>query len=199
MSGTTANTSGDAMARQWFVMRAYKCEKRAEEVLGGERGLEFFIPKRYVVRTCFGRRQRRLVPAIPGVVFVHASREEILAFKRLHNFLQFMTVRRLSGESECLVVPDREMAEFIRVAGRHDERIAYYRPEELDLERGARVRVVGGAFDGVQGLFVKVRGKRSRRVVVLLERIAAVATAEIAPELIEVVASGEAPATGADR
>lgn len=183
---TQTDPREEAPKRQWFVMRAYKCEKRAEEALGAEGGLPFFIPKHYAVRSCFGRKQLRLVPVIPGLVFVHASREELLAFKRRHDFLQFTTSRRRAGGSECLVVPDEQMEAFIRVASRYEEEVVYCRPEEIDLERGTRVRVVGGAFDGVQGLFVKVRGRRNRRVVVLLDRVAAV-TAEVSPDLLEVL------------
>ena len=58
---------------RWFVMRAYKSEKKAEEKLKGRDGLEYFIPKCYAVRIYHGVKSKRLVPVIPSLVFVHAS------------------------------------------------------------------------------------------------------------------------------
>ena len=49
MDIASPNTEEVTTAR-WFVMRAYKSEKRAEEKLKGKDGLEYFIPKCYAVR-----------------------------------------------------------------------------------------------------------------------------------------------------
>lgn len=68
--------------RYWFVMRAYKNEKTAEEKLSGRDGLEYFIPKHYVMRTYHGVKTRRLVPAIPNLIFVNATHAEITDFKK---------------------------------------------------------------------------------------------------------------------
>ena len=97
---------------KWFVMRAYKCESKAEERLSGEGGLEFFIPKTYAVRVYHGVKSRRLVPAIPSLVFVHASKRQMVEFKKDNNFLQFI-MHRTSERSEYLSVPDRQMDNFI--------------------------------------------------------------------------------------
>ena len=44
-------------ATQWYVMRAYKNERRAEECLSGNTyGLSFFIPKQRKLRTVNGRK-----------------------------------------------------------------------------------------------------------------------------------------------
>lgn len=75
---------------RWFVMRAYKSEKKAEEKLKGIDGLEYFIPKCYAVRVYHGVKSKRLVPVIPSLVFVHASHIQITEFKKRYNFLQFV-------------------------------------------------------------------------------------------------------------
>ena len=49
------------------------------------------------------------------------------------------------------------------------------------------MRVVGGLFDGIKGVFVKVRGVRNKRVVIRIGEIATVAVAEISTDLIEVL------------
>ncbi len=175
----------DASRPQWYVMRAYKSEARAEELLAAESGLEFFIPKHYVIRIYHGNKHRKLVPVIPSLVFVHASREKILAFKNRNNFLQFVIWDRNTG-NDYLIVPDTQMEDFIKVASNPDEGNLFFRPEEIDLRKGTRVRIHGGRFDGVTGTFMQVKGKRNRRLVVMLDGIMAVA-AEVAPDLVEVL------------
>ena len=84
MDIASPNTEEVTTAR-WFVMRAYKSEKRAEEKLKGKDGLEYFIPKCYAVRVYHGVKSKRLVPVIPNLVFVHASRTQITEFKKRYN------------------------------------------------------------------------------------------------------------------
>ncbi len=167
---------------RWFVMRAYKCEKKAEEALEAEGGMDFFIPKKYAVRVYHGVKSKRLVPAIPGLVFVYATHDALVEFKKSHNFLQFIK----NAASEYLVVPDSQMESFIKVASLYEENTVYHNPDEIDIKKGARVRIHGGKFDQVQGIFVKVRGKRSRRLVVMLDGLLA-ASVEVSPDLIEVL------------
>ena len=96
MDIASPNTEEVTTAR-WFVMRAYKSEKRAEEKLKGKDGLEYFIPKCYAVRVYHGVKSKRLVPVIPNLVFVHASRTQITEFKKRYNFLQFVMWEKSTG------------------------------------------------------------------------------------------------------
>lgn len=84
---TAISVKDDLTKIRWFVMSAYKNEKKAEEKLSGKNGLEYFIPKCYVMRIYHGVKSKRLVPIIPNLVFVHASRKQITDFKKLYNFL----------------------------------------------------------------------------------------------------------------
>lgn len=167
-------------------MRAYKCERRAEERLEAE-GMEFFIPKRYAVRVYHGVKSRRLVPAVPGLVFVRAARSRLVDFKKRHDFLQFAVFRRSSGP-EYMVVPDGEMESFVRVASNPEGGPVFFPPDEVDLALGTRVRIHGGCLDGVSGVFVRVRGTRERRVVVVLDGLVGVA-ATVRPDLLEILPS----------
>ena len=165
-------------------MRAYKNEKMAEDRLKDkEYGLEYFIPKHYAVRTYHGVKSKKLVPVIPSLLFVHASHSQITEFKKRYNFLQFTMWEKSTG-AEYITVPDDQMDSFIKIASHYEEDTVYYRPEEIDLKRGMRVCIHGGKFDNVKGMFVRVQGKRNRRVVVLLEGVMAV-SAEVHPDLIE--------------
>ncbi len=171
---------------KWFVMNAYKSERKAEEALQSDYGLEYFIPKKYVARKYQGRMRRVLVPVIPNLVFVHARYDEIEQFKLRCPFLRYAT-RRIDGANKIMKVPDLQMDNFIKAASRYEEELTYYSPEEIQLEKGTKVKVIGGVFDGVEGVLLKVKGKRSKRVVVAIENVTALSIAEIAPELIQVI------------
>ena len=47
------------------------------------------------------------------------------------------------------------------------------------------MRITGGPFEGQEGVFVKVKGARDRRVVVQIQGVIAVAMATVNPDLIE--------------
>ena len=49
------------------------------------------------------------------------------------------------------------------------------------------MRIIAGDFEGYEGIFMKVKGARDRRVVIAVEGVIAVALATISPELIEVI------------
>ena len=57
---TPITTREDLTRIQWFAMSAYKNEKKAEEMLKGKDGLEYFIPKHYAVRVYHGVKSKRL-------------------------------------------------------------------------------------------------------------------------------------------
>ncbi|MBR1726592.1 MAG: KOW motif-containing protein, partial [Muribaculaceae bacterium] len=61
--------------------------------------------------------------------------------------------------------------------------LVYLNPEPGDFSQGDRVRILGGPFEGAEGVFVRVKG--DRRVVVHIEGVVAVATTFIHPSLIE--------------
>ena len=183
--GTKLNDIKSKVQIHWFVMLAYKQEGIAEKVLSGEGGLEHYIAKHYIVQEIHGHKKRRLVPCIPSILFVHASQAQIVAFKCKYNFLKFVTWRKSTG-SEYLIVPDAQMEDFIRVSSSLEKSIRYHKPEELDIAKGTRVRVLGGLFDGVEGIFMKVHGRRSKQVVVIVADIMAVSV-EVEPDFIEVL------------
>ena len=164
----------------------YRRELIAKEYLD-KKEVECFVPmKEALVERRNGIKRRQMVPAIHNLIFVHTSKERIKILKQGVNFLQYHT-RPQNGKNVPSIVPDAQMQQFITVTCAQNESITYLRPEEVDIKKGARVRVHGGAFDGTEGHFVKVQGKRSRRVVMLIEGIAAVALTEISTDFIEVI------------
>lgn len=172
----------------WFAMSVpYNRALKVKAMLESER-IECFIPMRYEVRTVKGRKTRLYVPAVSNLLFVHTTDSRLKIFKQTTTFLQYLMCR-IDGVSRKIIVPDAQMEQFIRVSRSDDDGLVYLKPEEVNLKKGTRVRILGGAFDGVEGVFLKIKGKRSRRVVVLIDNVSAVAVSEVSPDLIEVLDS----------
>lgn len=167
---------------QWYAMRAtYRRELEAVRLLEQE-GLGTFLPMQYVVRQRQGKKVRELAPVVHNLLFVHACQSDLQRVKNSITYLQYITDSR-SGNK--IIVPNDQMRRFIAVAGTYSEQLLYFHPDEVNFSKGTRVRIIGGEFEGQEGVFVKVRGARDRRVVVAIQGVIAVAMATIHPDLIE--------------
>lgn len=168
----------------WYAMRAiFRKAIDTKKILDRE-SIRCFIPMHYTLTLKKGRKVQELVPAVTNLIFVPATLSEIKGVKAKTGYLQYIIDSR---SKEKIIVPDDQMRRFIAVASIYHEKKIYLKPEEVDLKKGTFVRVLGGPFNGIEGVFVKVKGMRHRRVVVLLHGIAAIATAEIEADLIEVI------------
>ena len=169
---------------QWFAMRTtYRRGMQIKALLDKE-GINNFIPMRYEVRIRNGRKRRELVPVISDLIFVHAVQSELQKVKFKLPYFQYMIDIR---NGQKIIVPDDQMRQFIAVAGTYDEHLIFFSPDEVNLRRGTKVRITGGDFEGYEGVFVKVKGARDRRVVISLQGVIAMAMATISPDLIEVI------------
>jgi len=170
----------------WYAMRVpYRNELKVQLKLQ-EKGIETFIPKRKKIVKKRGKTSYELLPAVNNLIFVHSSLSVIKNLKQEILNLQYL-VNKSGCESIKIVVRDNEMQSFIKAVENLEEEITYLSPEEINIEKGTRVRIIGGNFDGVEGIFVKVKGKRNKKVVVMLDKLLAVVIAEIDPDLIEVI------------
>lgn len=171
----------------WYAMRVtYRRELKAKQHLD-EKGIENYIPMRYALHIRGGRKFKLLTPVVRGLIFVHARKSEIQQAKSGISYLQYIVNKRTGDK---IIVPESQMRLFIAVTGTYDDHLLWFSQEEINLKKGARVRICGGEFEGYEGIFLKVKGARDKRVVIAIEGVIAVAMATISPELIEVI--GEA-------
>lgn len=167
----------------WYAVRvSYSRELTLKAILDKEK-IENFIPMRYGYVVKNGKRARKLLPAIHNLVFIHSTRKRIDALK--NSLEPSLPIRFIMNREHCrpVVIPDAQMRSFILVAGSYDEAILYVESSELHLEKGQKVRIIGGVFEGVIGEFIRIR--HDRRVVVNIEGVMAVATTFIHPSLVE--------------
>lgn len=171
----------------WFAMSAPYSKELEAQILLQSYNIESFIPLCYkIIEKKDGNKVRKLVPAIHNLIFVKTTRQIIQEAKRRILILQFLT-KPENGRNVPIIVPERQMQQFITVCKSQNEDLTYLSPTEINLSKGTRVKIIGGPFDGVEGIFIKMKGYRKRRIVVSLPGIAAVTTAEINPDYIQII------------
>lgn len=177
----------DVSGSHWYAMSAtFGRSLKAKEYLDAQ-GITCFVPMKYVL--VLGEKRgkiRKLVPAINNLLFVYTTKEIIQEHKVRLGYLHYLTTP-VNGRNVPILVPEAEMQQFITVCETHNERLVYLSPEEVHLEKGTPVKIVGGEFDGVEGTFVKVSGKRKKQVVVCVQGIAAVMIVEFADGYLQVL------------
>ena len=171
---------------QWFAMRAtYKRELVAQEYLQGK-GMEVFVPMRSEIKVVRGIKRKLRVPAINSLIFVHAKKQELQEAKFGLDYLQYIT-RRIEGKNEPIIVPDKQMHDFMQIVQDDTVEKTFHSPAEVDLALGTRVKIHGGPFDGMEGVLVKVKGKRKKQFFVELPGLVAVNAVIENLDLLEVV------------
>lgn len=159
----------------WFVMRAFRNELSMEQLFQKHK-FRCFLPKREVIRHTRMGDIRTFVPVISTYIFVYSDYFTLRDFQQPLN----ITFNRIFGLSEghnTMKVPDKQMEDFIRVATQHESDTRYYLPEELELQKGQRIRICGGPFEGVEGDLVKIKGLRDKRLVLSIPGIISISTA----------------------
>lgn len=177
------NTSKDHIT--WFAIRVtYSRELKFKEYLD-QNSIPNFIPMHYVMVNQKGKSVRKLVPIIHNLVFVNTDKPTLEYIKQFQsaNF----PIRYIMGRTHHrpIIIPEKQMQDFIAVSGQYEEQIVYLDPTEVSIKKGDRVRVTGGIWRGIEGKYIRIA--KDRRVVVSIEGIMAVGTAFIHPSLIEVV------------
>jgi transcription antitermination factor NusG len=84
-----------------------------------------------------------------------------------------------------MIVQQQAMEDFIKVASTMDEDLIYITEINSKLREGQTVKVKSGSFAGVTGKIVRIR--KSRRIMVELPGMLAVASAYVKPENVELI------------
>lgn len=173
---------------EWYVLRVtYQRELMAKAKLD-ELNIENFVPTHKVrVKGKNGKLTWETKVLLHNYIFVFNTREQIQHLKEGElPYLRYVMCNDENGLRRILTVPERQMQNFIAIAGTEDERVMYLNPDEIDLSKGDKVRVLAGPFEGVEGTFMRVvNGKREKRVVVKIAGVVAIATASLPISLVE--------------
>jgi len=173
----------------WYALRITYSRELALKTYLDEINIENFVPMHYEIVVRNGQRIRKLVPAVHNLVFIRSTRKKIDEIKELNAVnlpLRYIMNRETR---QPITIPESQMQHFIAVAGNYDQQVIYLPSTESTAQKGDRVRITGGVFEGVEGVFLRVKG--DRRVVVSIQGVMAVATAFIHPSLVERIPTGD--------
>lgn len=147
-------------------------------------GFDAFVPLNYEVKTIRGQKQRKLIPALSGLIFAKGELEALKTYTQESAYPVFIRKSTFSNLEDYLVIPTQAMEDFIAVTQHREEHVSYFRPEEIRLQEGDRIRIKGGLYDGREGVIMRIKGKRNRHLVVQIPGFL-VAAVELSPQMIE--------------
>ena len=185
---TPANTISDGQsvryALSWYVVRATlgRASSVAEELKN--RNLQVYLPMRRVRETVtvdgvtdYAYREVLLSRNLLFVRCTQTQMEDLVNYSRIKGFTPYYNhfEQNRFGRDLYLIVPDRQMENFMRIVQTDNDNVIVRLGEELRLTRGKRVLVADGQFAGVEGIVMRIAGQR--RVVVQLQGLGFAATA----------------------
>lgn len=175
----TINKQNDS----WFALRITYSRELLLKKYFDEQGIECFVPMHCVDIEKDGQLVRKQLPIIHNLVFARTTRLRIDGIKTLMEAR--LPIRYIMDKSthSPIIVPKKQMEDFITVSSTCDEKLVYLNPDEIDLKKGDKVRVLGGIFKGAEGVLLRIKG--NKRVVVSIPGVMAVATAYIHPSMLE--------------
>ena len=161
----------------WYVAKTFRRERKIKERLE-ILGIEHFIPFHKVVKQFGARRVAVEEPIVNGIIFIRYDFRGSIALVNDYGFE--MRYLRNRETRSLLVVPDKQMEDFIFLLSHCEDQIEFVSP---DLRPGDRVRVTEGQFKGIEGELLRIKGHK--RVVIRLQDVAALATVYIPGNFLE--------------
>ena len=194
--------SSEGVPSSWYALRvSYSRELKVQDRLN-ELGVKTFVPMMW--RRCpvkpgmtkgkqttsslpapTGKPSRRLVPAVGNLCFAYSTRAELEDFIRGYGETSPVHFYWDRTANKPLTVPEKAMNDFIAVSSTLDEDLIYITEITSKLREGQTVKVKEGPFKGIEGKVVRIR--KSRRILVELPGMLAVATTYIQPEYLEII------------
>lgn len=169
---------------KWYAIRVtYSREKKLKEFFDAQ-AIENFLPMHYKLVKKRGKMVRTLIPVVHNLIFVKTTRSILDKIKKETEGT--MPMRYMMDKATChpIIVPEVQMHSFIIIAGSLDEQLLYLDKNiDMVLDKGDKVRVLEGKFAKAEGVVLRI--KRDHRVVVSIKGVIAVATAFIAPQLLQ--------------
>jgi Transcription termination factor nusG. len=164
---------------QWYALRVTYSREMIFKKYCDANNITNFIPLQYKIQDNNGIQTKRLQPVVRNLIFLKTDSELINHLKQKFPIRYIMD----RGTGKPIIVPKKQMQDFITVAGNYDQQIVYLNSDELKAKVGAMVRIKDGVFKGVEGQLMKIRN--NKRVVVQIKGLMVVATYYIHPSLLE--------------
>jgi len=145
---------------RWFLVLTKPASEQMALTHLARQGFHTYLPR--LVRTRFqsGRRRESIVPLFPRYLFVRLEslRQSLGPIRSTRGVAGIVRFGEQAAEVAASVVE--------ALTRRADPATGLHRLETRPLTRGATVSIVGGTFDGLEGVFEREEGEE--RAVILL-------------------------------
>lgn len=175
MAPQTAHTDTET---HWYALWIYRNLVSPIITLCEVNGIQCYRPMRLVERVTAAGIDYEEEAALPNLLFVKTSEAFVKELKKITR--NRGTAYCYPGTNTPEPIDERAMEIFmlvVSVGARHMEAV------DLPIDKGDKVRVIGGIFKGAEGYIRRVHG--SKRFVVAIEGIAAIAVTHIPKQFLE--------------
>jgi transcription antitermination factor NusG len=178
----------------WYVLFAANGKAAKIQPCLKEASIEYFFPVYYKEKKIRGseRCERVSLPLLGNLIFVKSSRnvlDPVLKEVKSKFSISYDLYYKDMGDKKIIVVPENQMQNFIAVAGNDKEQVIYLSNEDVNLKKGVKVRIIGGIFAGVEGVFMRING--DKRLVVSIPNLFSVATAYIPSQFVQEIENNQ--------
>lgn len=164
---------------QWYAIRTF--HNKAASICNKARldNIEYYTPVRKIDTIYNGECHTETLMLMPTLLFLRTTPEWIANLRQFSgdNILPYCE----PGTSRPQAIADSEMERFRFVASTAAKTLEWVEPETL--ASSDRVRITEGIFKGLEGYIRRVHG--TKRFVVAIEGVAAIATTYIPKQYIE--------------
>lgn len=168
----------------WFVLKPGRRDRKAAEMLL-QCGIETYLPMRQVLEERGG--QKRLVerPLIGNMLFARGEHRDVDAVVKREDYLHFAFRKEGRGYA-IMEVPDDEMERFRKATEAMAVDVRYFPPDSLYIKAGTRVRLRGGALDGMEATLLENKAEGCSELVVDFSLLGALCT-RIIPDFVQIL------------
>jgi transcriptional antiterminator RfaH len=158
---------------RWYLVRTKPNAETIAQLNLDRQGYEVYFPRLLQSMPCRGRWRERVVPLFPGYLFLRLDEGR----QPLAPVQSTLGVARAVRFGSCYaIVPDAVIHEL---RARANPETGMHRLNlPLHLAPGARVRILAGPFEGLEGIFQRDTG--SDRAIVLLNVLGQAASVGVA-------------------
>lgn len=172
---------------KWYVLTVSFRKETAIQRELTSLGFEAYLPMRYQIRKINGNDIRLFEPAIYGMVFVKGDKDNLINYLHQSQYKKYTHLKSqklTNGTTEDIIIKDNDMVSFQRLNNVQGSDLTYYSPEQLHIEKGSKVKIMEGPFEGITGTVQRLPGKRGQYLIVSLPNVA-IAAVSIKPKYIQ--------------
>ncbi|MDR0754053.1 MAG: UpxY family transcription antiterminator, partial [Prevotellaceae bacterium] len=159
-----------------------------------EASIKYFFPFYYkdVKTGDAGNCEQIALPLIGNLIFAYSSKEildPVLKEAKRKLAISSDLYYRDFGDKRMITIPENQMRNFIAIAENSRKNIIYLSNKDVSCRKGTRVKITGGEFAGVEGVFMRIKG--NKRLVVNIPQLFSVATEYIPTCYVQTMENGK--------